>query len=106
MLQTDARGTDLFLGEETLEMLYERYNQIAGLAIKNEYEHLKWYGTLKDHERNKALEEHRRKILLENMRTIMTEEEENDEALDKLFDKYVGHSFKEVYMELIKDGNL
>ena len=104
--QTDAKGTDLYLGDDTLEMLYERYNQTAGLAIKNEYEYLKWYGTLKKAERNKTLEEYRRKTLVENLKTIIPQDEENDDVLNELFNKYVGYSFDEVYMELVKESNL
>ena len=104
--QTEAKGTDLYLGDDTLEMLYERYNQTAGLAIKNEYEYLKWYGTLKKAERNNTLEEYRRKTLVENLKTILPQDEENDNVLNELFNKYVGYSFDEVYMELVKESNL
>ena len=98
--QTYAKGTGHYLGDETLDMLYERYNRIAGIVIKNEYEYLRWYGTLRNAERNSTLEEYRKKILIENLRTILPDDEENDDVLNALFVKYVGYSFEEVCNEL------
>ena len=103
--QAEAKGTSLYLGDDTLDMLYERYNQAAGIVIKSEYEYLKWYTTLKDTERNSALEEYRRKTLLEGIRTILPEDEESDEKIKELFDKYVGYSFDEIYTELLKTSD-
>ena len=100
--QKEAEGTSLYLGDDTLEMLKEGYLRSSGQVIKNEYEYLRWYNTLKPRERNKSIEEYRRKILLEGVKVILSDESEDEDEMTALFNKYTGHSLDNVYQELLK----
>lgn len=103
--QKEAAGTDMYLGDDTLQMLKEGYLRSSGQVIKDEYEYLRWYNTLKPRERNKSIEEFRRKILLEGVKVILSDDNENDEEMSALFIKYAGHSLDNVYQELVKGDN-
>lgn len=100
--QKEAEGTSLYLGDDTLGMLKEGYLRSSGQVIKNEYEYLRWYNTLKPRERNKSIEEYRRKILLEGVKVILSDESEDEDEMTALFNKYTGHSLDNVYQELLK----
>ena len=101
--QTKAAGTDYFLGQDTLEMLKEKYNEAAGKTIKSEYEYLQWYKSLKRAERNKVLEDHHRRILLEGVQTMLSDIEEQE--AEEAFSKYAGYSLDDVYRELVEEDN-
>ncbi|MBR3615720.1 MAG: DUF2723 domain-containing protein [Bacteroidaceae bacterium] len=99
--QKEAAGTELFLGEDTLEMLKENCQKTASIVVKSEYEYLNWYNTLRPRERNKIIEEHRTKQLLEGVQAMLVDEEESEDSLREKFDNYVGHSLDKVYDILI-----
>lgn len=84
-------------------MLKERYNEAAGKTIKSEYEYLQWYKSLKRAERNKVIEDHRRRILLEGVQTMLSDIEEQE--AEEAFSKYAGYSLEDVYRELVEEDN-
>ena len=95
--QKEAAGTELFLGEDTLEMLKEKCQKTASVVVKSEYEYLNWYNSLRPRERNRIIEEHRTKQLLEGVQAMLVDEEESEDSLREKFDNYVGHSLDKVY---------
>ena len=54
---------ELFLGDDTLAMLRQRRNEIANSILKNEFEHINWYNTLKPHELNDVMLYHRASLI-------------------------------------------
>ncbi len=100
--QQEAAGTPLYLGDDTLERLKEGYLNSAGQVVKNEYEYLRWYSTLRPRERSKAIEDHRRKMLLEGVKIILSDDSGDEEEMTALFNKHAGYTLDEVYIELLK----
>ena len=99
--QLEAQGTDKFLGQETLDKLRDGYKRTAGIVIKNEYEYLRWYKTLKSRERNADLERYRGKTLESAFKILFTPEE--DEAtISEDFKKHTGYTIEEIYMVVAK----
>ena len=95
--QQEAAGTDGFLGQDTLNMLKENCQKMAGIVIKSEYEYLNWYNTLKPRERNKTIEDYRRKQLIEAFQAMFVDENESEDSIRSQFSKYTGHSLDKVY---------
>ena len=54
---------ELYLGDDTLAMLRQRRNEIANSILKNEFEHINWYNTLKPHELNDVMLYHRASLI-------------------------------------------
>ena len=101
--QKKLANSEYFLGEETLALLKERYLEISGKVIKNEYEYLRWYSTRKPHSIDRRLADYRRGVLLEGVHAML--EEEDEEMARALFLNYTGYTLEEVYQELIKYDN-
>ena len=53
--------------------------------------------TLRPRERNRIIEEHRTKQLLEGVQAMLVDEEESEDSIREKFDNYVGHSLDKVY---------
>ncbi|MBO7194128.1 MAG: DUF2723 domain-containing protein [Bacteroidaceae bacterium] len=54
---------ELFLGNDTLDMLKQRRDEIANSILKNEIEHIIWYNTLKPYEINDIMLYHRTSLV-------------------------------------------
>ena len=103
MDQLEKEGTSHFLGKDTLELLNKRSVELAAVVIKNEYEYLVWNSSRKPRERNRQLEEHRKRILLDGVHVMLSDVDES--VARQNFETFVGYSLDEVYNELMKhDG--
>ena len=86
---------ELYLGDDTLAMLGQRRNEIANSILKNEFEHINWYNTLKPHELNDVLLYHRASLishsweLLDNGRSSAIAREDILNALCTSFNSLV-----------------
>jgi hypothetical protein len=72
---------ELYLGDDTLAMLGQRRNEIANSILKNEFEHIVWYNTLKPYEINDVMLYHR-VSLVDHAWELLDKGESSDIARD------------------------
>ncbi len=66
-------GSEEYLGDETLNLVKSRRDELAAAVAKNEYEYLVWFNNLSPSERNSQIIVYRIGLLCEVFRTINAE---------------------------------